>query len=303
MPLHVQTAQLVELYNSIGAPPIETQSPETVREQYLSSALPSAEEVAEIREVDAGGIPARLYRPRTDVELGLYIYFHGGGWVIGNLETHDDLCRAIANRSGHAVLSIDYRLAPEFPFPTPLNDCLIATRWAFDHAHQLGCDPQRLAVGGDSAGGNLAAVVAIESDVPLRCQILMYPVTDATQRHHSYQENSNGPILTKAAMTWFIDHYLAGNTSPNDPRVSPLAASDEVLAKMPPTLVITAEFDPLRDEGEAFALRLSELGVPTSLVRYYGQIHGFISQPYILDDAHSARALIGTTLSRALAAN
>lgn len=303
MPLHTQAIQLVELYNSLGAPPVETQSPDAVRERYLSSVLPSEEHVAEIRAIDAGGVPARLYRPRTDVELGLYVYFHGGGWVIGDLETHDDICRAIANRSGHAVLSVDYRLAPEFPFPTPLNDCLVATSWAYDHARDLGCDPTRLAVGGDSAGGNLAAVVALETKVPLRCLVLVYPVTDATQRHLSYDENSDGPILTKAAMTWFIDHYLSGGASPSDPRVSPLLASDAALAKLPPTLVITAEFDPLRDEGEAFALRLSALGVPTSLVRYYGQIHGFISQPLFLDDAHSARALIGTTLSRALSTN
>ncbi|MHB1128600.1 MAG: alpha/beta hydrolase [Ilumatobacteraceae bacterium] len=303
MPLHIQTIQLVELYKSLGAPPIETQSPDAVRAQYLSGVLPSEEQVAEIRAVDAGGIPARLYRPRTDIELGLYIYFHGGGWVIGDLETHDDVCRAIANRSGHAVLSIDYRLAPEFPFPTPLTDCLVATRWAYDHASDLGCDPKRLAVGGDSAGGNLAIVVAMETDVPLRCQILAYPVTDATQQHHSYEENADGPLLTKAGMTWFLDHYLVGDGSPTDPRVSPLLASDAALAKLPPTLVITAEFDPLRDEGEAFAARLSLLGVPTSSVRYAGQIHGFISMPRFLDDAHSARALIGTTLSRALDAH
>lgn len=303
MPLHIQAIQLVELYKSLGAPPIETQSPDAVRAQYLSGVLPSEEQVAEIRTINAGGVPARLYRPRTDVELGLYIYFHGGGWVIGDLETHDDVCRAIANRSGHAVLSVDYRLAPEFPFPTPLTDCLAATRWAYDHAGDLGCDPTRIAVGGDSAGGNLATVVAIETDVPLRCQVLVYPVTDATQRHRSYEENSNGPLLTKAGMSWFIHHYLADGTSQNDPRVSPLFASDAALAKLPPTLVITAEFDPLRDEGEAFASRLSSLGVPTSSVRYAGQIHGFISMPRFLDDAHSARALIGTTLSRALIAN
>lgn len=303
MPLHIQAIQLVELYKSLGAPPIETQSPDAVRAQYLSSTLPSEEQVAEIRAIDAGGVPARLYRPHTDIELGLFVYFHGGGWVIGDLETHDDVCRAIANRSGHAVLSVDYRLAPEFPFPTPLNDCLAATRWAYDHAPELGCDAKRLAVGGDSAGGNLATVVALETDAPLRSLVLAYPAMDATQQHPSHDENSDGPILTKAAMTWFLDHYLAGGTSPTDPRVSPQFASNALLAKLPPTLVITAEFDPLRDEGEAFASRLSSLGVPTSSVRYAGQIHGFISMPQFLDDAHSARALVGTTLSRALATN
>lgn len=303
MPLHIQAIQIVELYKSFSGAPIETQSPDEVRALYLGSTLPSEEQVAEIRNVDAGGVPARLYRPRTDVELGLFVYFHGGGWVIGNLETHDDVCRAIANSSGHAVLSVDYRLAPEFPFPTPLNDCLIAMRWAFDHASELGCDPNRIAIGGDSAGGNLAIVVAMETDVPLRSLVLIYPATDATQQHSSYQENRDGPILTKTTVTWFLGHYLADGISHTDPRVSPHFAPNSALAKLPPTLVITAEFDPLRDEGEAFAARLSSLGVPTSSVRYAGQIHDFIRMPLFLDDAHSARALIGTTLSRALRVN
>lgn len=303
MPLHIQAIQIVELYKSLGGAPIETQSPDEVRALFSSTALPSEEQVAEIRNVDAGGIPARLYRPRTDLELGLFVYFHGGGWVIGDLETHDDVCRAIANRSGHAVLSVDYRLAPEFPFPTPLNDCLAATRWAFDHANELGCDPNRIAIGGDSAGGNLAIVVSMETDVPLRSLVLIYPGTDATQQHRSHEENSEGPILTKATMTWFFGHYLANGSSKTDPRVSPHFASDAALAKLPPTLVITAEFDPLRDEGEAFAARLSSLGVPTSCVRYAGQIHDFIRMPLFLDDAHSARALIGITLSRAFRTN
>ncbi len=300
MPMHTQAKSLVELYKSFGAPPIETQTPAEVRARYAGSVLPSDEIVAEIRSVDANGIPSRLYRPRLDEELGLCVYFHGGGWVIGGLETHDDACRAIANRSGHAVLSVDYRLAPEFPFPIPLEDCKTATRWAFDHAHELGCDPHRIALGGDSAGGNLAIAVALETDVPLCGLVLVYPGTDATQKHRSQDENANGPILTKATVTWFVDHYLGKDFSREDPRVSPLFAPDEKLAALPPTLVVTAEFDPLRDEGEAFAARISSLGVPTSTVRYLGQIHDFIRMSRFLDDAHSVRALIGTTLSRAL---
>lgn len=298
--MHSQAIAVVELYKSFGGPPIETQTPDEVRLRYASTALPSEEIVAEIRSVDANGIPARLYRPLLDGELGLCVYFHGGGWVIGDLETHDDVCRAIANRSGHAVLSVDYRLAPEFPFPTPLDDCISATRWAFEHADDLGCDPNRIALAGDSAGGNLAIAVALETDVPLRGLVLVYPATDATQKHRSQNENANGPILTKATVTWFLDHYLGNQFSHDDPRVSPLFAPDERLAALPPTLVITAEFDPLRDEGEAFAARLSSLGVPTSSVRYSGQIHDFIRMSRFLDDAHSVRALIGMTLSRAL---
>lgn len=298
--MHTQAIALVDLFRSLGGPPIETQTPMEVRARYASTVLPSDEHVAEIRSIDANGIPARLYRPRLDVELGLLVYFHGGGWVIGNLETHDDVCRAIANRSGHAVLSVDYRLAPEFPFPGPLDDCINATRWAFEHAHDLGCDPDRIALGGDSAGGNLAIVVALETEIRLRCLILAYPATDSTQKLPSQDENANAPILTKAIVTWFLDHYLANNIDRSDPRISPLFASNERLVLLPPTLVITAEFDPLRDEGEAFASRISSLGVPTSSVRYRGQIHDFLRFSRFLDDAHSARALIGTTLSRAL---
>ncbi len=298
--MHTQAITLTDLIKSLGGPPIETQTPIEVRQRYSSTVVPSDEAVAEIRNVDANGIPARLYRPRLDVELGLLVYFHGGGWVIGNLETHDDVCRAIANRSGHAVLSVDYRLAPEFPFPAPLDDCIGATRWAFEHAHELGCDPDRIALGGDSAGGNLAIVVALESDVPLRCLVLIYPATDATQKHQSQDENANGPILTKATVKWFLGHYLANGAIQSDPRVSPHFAPDASLTKLPSTLVITAEFDPLRDEGEAFASRISSLGVPTSSVRYRGQIHDFLRYSQFLDDAHSARTLIGATLSRAL---
>ncbi|MEO5973631.1 MAG: alpha/beta hydrolase [Ilumatobacteraceae bacterium] len=301
--MHTQAIAIVELYKSFGGPPIETQTPGEVRARYASTALPSDEIVAEIRNVSANGIPARLYRPRLDEVLGLCVYFHGGGWVIGDLETHDDVCRAIANRSGHAVLSVDYRLAPEYPFPAPLDDCIAATQWAYEHADELNCDPNRIAIGGDSAGGNLAIAVALESDVPLCGLVLVYPGTDATQKFRSQNENANAPILTKATVTWFLDHYLGNEVSRDDPRVSPLVALDEKLAKLPPTLVITAEFDPLRDEGEAFAARISSLGVPTSSVRFAGQIHDFIRMSRFLDDAHNARALIGSTLSRALQVN
>ena len=299
MPLHTQAAALVDIYKSLGGPPIETQTPDEVRARYLQATPPSEEVVAEIRDIDADGIPARLYRPIPDVELGILVYFHGGGWVIGNLETHDDTCRAIANRSGHVVISVDYRLAPEFPFPTPLTDCVRATRWVFEHARELNCDPTRIALGGDSAGGNLAIAVAMEIEIPLRLLVLIYPGTDGTQQHRSQDENADGPILTKAAVTWFLGHYLGSDGSRTDPRVSPQFATDAALASFPPTLIITAENDPLRDEGEAFAARLTALGIPTSSVRFAGQIHDFIRMSRFLDDTHSARALIGAMLSRA----
>jgi acetyl esterase len=190
---------------------------------------------------------------------------------------------------GHAVLSVDYRLAPEFAFPEPLNDCIVALRWAHANAAQLGIDATRIAVGGDSAGGNLAAVVANLQPVPLKFQMLIYPVTDATRSSQSYKDNGEGYRLTAAGMKWFCDHYVSGSIgTPTDPRVSPLFADATTLASAPPAIVITAEYDPLRDEGEQYAHRLIEAGVACSLTRYYGQVHGFFSMSQYVDDGASA---------------
>ena len=299
MPLHQQAAALIQIMDSIGGPPMEEQT--AVEARTSRAALPVANvlELHEVRNLDAGGVPARLYRPNDRTDLGLLVYFHGGGWVVCDLDTHDGLCRALAQHSGHAVLSIDYRLAPEHPFPAPLEDCVNATRWAHDNAASLGCRSDRIAVGGDSAGGNLAAVVAQLGVVPLVHQLLIYPVTDLTRSHASYDENATGYFLTKNAMGWFIDHYLSGGGSPTDPRVSPLYAADHVIAATPPALVITAEFDPLRDEGDAYALKLAAAGVPTSHVRYQGMIHAFVSLGDFLDDGKSAQALAGSALASA----
>jgi acetyl esterase len=229
------------------------------------------------------------------------VWFHGGGWVIGDLESHDNICHVLAGRSGHAVLSVAYRLAPEHPFPGGLEDCVRAVRWARTNAGALGLDPERIAVGGDSAGANLAAVVCQTAPVPLRQQILVYPVTDARGGSASYVENADGYFLTAAGMRWFVDHYLAaGTATAEDPRVSPLLASDAAVAKGPPALVITAGFDPLRDEGVAYADRLVGLGVPTNHVHFPGQIHGFFSMPHVLGDARLAHALTARALADAL---
>jgi acetyl esterase len=300
MALHPQTQALLGFMETLGLSSLEDSTPEQAR--TARPALPPTQEIHETRDLDAGGVPARLYRPNDDTDLGLLVYFHGGGWVIGDLNSHDDTCRSLANRAGIAVLSIDYRLAPEFPFPAPLGDCVQATRWAHAHAESLGCDPDRLAVGGDSAGGNLAAVVSQIAPVPLRFQLLVYPVTDARRTSASYTENGEGYFLTAASMGWFIDHYLSGDTgSIDDPRVSPLLSAPTSLAASPPTLVITAEFDPLRDEGEAYARALQDAGVQTSLTRYFGQIHGFFSMLSFLDDARAAHAQAAEALRIALA--
>ncbi|MEI2705566.1 MAG: alpha/beta hydrolase [Ilumatobacteraceae bacterium] len=301
MPLHPQAVSLLELMAALADPPFEDLTPEQARSLRADRRLPSDEAVHEVRDLDAGGVPARLYRPSAGEELGLLVFFHGGGWVIGDLDSHDNVCRALANGSGQAVLSVDYRLAPEHKYPAALEDAVTATRWAHANAAALGCDPGRLAVGGDSAGGNLAAVVAQMGVAPLRFQLLVYPVTDCTMAQPSYATNGAGYFLTSEGMRWFIGHYLDGTTArPDDPRVSPLFAADHSLAGLPPALVITAEFDPLRDEGDRYAERLATAGVPTSHVRFGGMFHGFFSLAEFLDDGRSANALAAAALAAAL---
>lgn len=301
MPLHPQAEALLAFIESLGDPPIETSTPEAVRAARKARLRPPTISVNEIRDVDAGGVPARLYRPDDRRDLGLLVYFHGGGWVLGDLDTHDNVARALAVDSGHAVLSVDYRLAPEHPFPAPLDDAVTATRWAHANAGTLGCDPDRLAIAGDSAGANLAAVVTQRETVPLRFQLLVYPVTDARCNTASYEEFRDGPFLTAAGMQWFIGHYLSGGEgSADDVRVSPLLADDAALAVSPPTFVITAETDVLRDEGEAYAARLESVGVSTTLTRYGGMFHGFFSFWDVLDTGRGAVSHAAAAVAAAL---
>ena len=302
MTLHLQTKTFLELLASRGEPPLEQMTPVEAREMGLKYYVPSEFEIFSSRNVDAGGVPARLYLPSSEKNLGLCVFMHGGGWVFHNLDDYDDVCRRIAMQSGHAVLSIDYRLAPEFAFPVPLEDCLTATRWAHENAASLGCDASRMVVCGDSAGGNLATLVAQHSGVAFKMQLLIYPATDARCITESYRKNALGYLLTAPAMQWFYGHYLSGGKgSITDPLVSPFLASDEVLVKMPPTFIITAEYDPLCDEGEQYAKRLSELGVPTTCVRYFGQIHAFVTRAAFLDDGYLAIAQLADAIRRALA--
>ncbi len=294
--LHPQAARLLAQIESLGDPPLEESTPEAVRALRRSRLRPASVALDEIRDVDAGGVPARLYRPTAARGLGLLLYFHGGGWVLGDLDTHDNLARELAAGSGCAVLCVDYRLAPEHPFPAGLEDAFTAAGWVHDHADELGSDPGRLAIGGDSAGANLAAVVT-QSGSPFRFQLLVYPVTDARGSTPSYEAQKDGPWLTREGMEWFLQHYLSGGEgAADDPRVSPLLAPDEALARSPRTLVITAALDPLRDEGEAYAARLLAVGVPTELTRYDGMFHGFLTFADLLHEgrravAQAARAL------------
>ena len=302
MPLHPDAAAVLELLDQLGVPPFEALDPETARELFAQLAREPEERCHEWRDVDAGGVPARLYLPAPgDTAPGVLVWFHGGGWVIGSVEAVDATCHALVNATGHAVLSVDYRLAPEAPFPAALDDCLAATRWVHAHAAELGVDADRIAVGGDSAGGNLAAVVAQLGPVPLRFQLLVYPVTDARAGSASYEENGVGYLLTAAAMHWFIEHYLSGGAgSRSDPRVSPLLGADEAVAATPPALVITAGFDPLRDEGMQYVDRLLAAGVTASALHFPGQIHGFFGMTDTVADARHAQAAAAQALRDAL---
>ena len=280
--------------------PFEELAPTDARALYNAGQIPSEEAVFEIRDIDAGGIPCRLYRPSSNTDLGLLVFFHGGGWVIGDLNSHDGVCRSLANKSGHAVLSVDYRLAPEHKFPAAFDDCVDALRWAHDHAASLGVEKTRIAVGGDSAGGNLAAAVALAEVVPLKFQLLIYPAVDLSMKSPSIEENATAPILTKSVMAWFVDHYIRDSADHKNIQASPMVADDSLLKRMPPALVITAQFDPLRDEGEAYGKRLVENGVNCTITRYNGAFHGFFNMITLLDDAQSAHAQSAALLRKYL---
>ena len=286
--------------DSLGDKPFEEDTPQNARAIRDARTMPSNLPIFETKNIDAGGVPARLYKPNNNTNLPLLVYYHGGGWVLGNVDSHDGICRALAMQSECAVLSVEYRLAPEFPFPIPLTDSVTATKWAYDNAASIGCDASRIALGGDSAGANFAAIIANMHVIPCVYQLLIYPVTDCQLGHPSHQENKDGPFLTHAGMKWFVKHYLSGSQgTPTDPRVSPLLDTDEVLAAAPPAFVITAEFDPLRDEGEAYAKRLSALGVAVSHVRWSSQFHGFVSLAEFLDDGKAALAASASALRSA----
>ena len=230
------------------------------------------------------------------------VYFHGGGWVIGDLDTHDVLCRQLTAEAGITVASVDYRLAPEHKFPAAVDDAWEATRWVASVADLLGIDARRLAVGGDSAGGNLAAVVALlarDAGAPaIAFQALLYPVTDLSAESRSYNDFADGYMLTRDSMRWFAAQYLAGKDEAMDWRASPLRAA--TLSGLPPALIVTAGFDPLRDEGEAYARRLRDAGVRVDYACYGGMLHGFVGMGRLLDSGNRAVSHIAASLREAL---
>ena len=299
MALHPQAQVILQMMAAAGGPVIQDSDAAEFREYYNSRQLPSTEEVFEIRDVVAGGVPSRLYRPNADKNLGLLVFYHGGGWVIGGLDSHDSVCRSLANRMGHAVLSVDYRLAPEHRYPAAVEDAMCSLRWAYENAAELGINPDRIAVGGDSAGGNLAAIVSQQRPVPLVFQMLIYPATDMTASFPSHVENAAGPVLTRQAMEWFTNHYMPADADKKDPLASPHFAPDSLLKGAPPALIITAELDPLRDEGEEYGRRLVANGVTASVVRYNGMFHSFFQMHQLLDDANSAHTLAASMVAKA----
>lgn len=303
MPLDPIVASMLEQMAAAGAPPLSEMSPPDARAMYreMQAALPSPE-LASVEDARAKDVPVRIYRANKKPGGPALVYYHGGGWVIGDLETHDAVCRQLAAAIDATVIAVDYRLAPEHPFPAAIDDCYLATCWVADQADKLGIDPQRLAVGGDSAGGNLAACVSLrarDEDGPaIAHQLLIYPATDTAMDTPSQQDNAEGYLLTKDSMVWFWNHYLGGKNQQN-PYAAPLHAQS--LADLPPACVITAEFDPLRDEGEAYAAKLTAAGVPTVVKRYDGMIHGFFGMTDLLAGSKEAMALAANELKKAFA--
>lgn len=250
----------------------------------------------------AGPIPVRLYDPTGTPGRPIIVFFHGGGWVVGGIATHDHYCRELANASQMMVVSVDYRLAPEHRYPAAAEDAYVATKWVAENAEQLGGDPQRIAVAGDSAGGNLAAVVALmardRGGPKLSAQLLIYPITDHNFDTDSYLRNMSGYHLTRDAMIWFWDHYAPEPSQRDEPYASPLRATN--LEGLPPAIVLTAEYDPLLDEGEAYARRLESAGVPVHLKRYAGSIHGFIRRTHLWAHARQSVADAAAALKTAM---
>jgi acetyl esterase len=300
VPLDPQARAVLERIARANLPPYPELGPAAVRELYretrgrLGAAPPEVARIESLRAAGpAGAIPVRLYRPlgsRVDERLPTLVYFHGGGWTFGDLDTHDVVCRELANLARCAVASVDYRLAPEHKFPVAVEDAVAATRWIAREAGALGLDAGRIAVGGDSAGGNLAAVVALVArdagGPPLALQLLIYPATDMAADTASHREFADGYVLTRDAILWSRANYLRSPDEVADWRASPLRAPDH--SGLPPAYVVTCGFDPLRDEGRAYAERLRSAGVPVTYECFEGMVHGFVTMGGAIAAAHHA---------------
>jgi acetyl esterase len=316
MALDLQAVEFLDKLQRSRAPALHMLSPEDARALVVPLRMPR-EPVERIdnRMIDGPDVDLRLRiyhphdastgaggsSPQDGVSRPIVVYFHGGGWVVGSIASHDALCRRLCNQSACIVISVDYRLAPEHKFPAAVDDCLATTQWASDHAVELGGDPGRLAVAGDSAGGNLAAVVALlarERGGPaIARQVLIYPITDYMPDFDSYRRNGRDFFLTTETIAWFWEHYLGDPQQGGDWRASPIRAAD--LTGLPPALLLVAEFDPLYDEGIAYAERLESAGVAVSRVVCTGQLHGFIRRLDLFDSASIAIAQLSDDLRTA----
>ena len=296
MPLDPLAKQFLDQLAASGMPLLESMTPAEARlaTEGMICAVAEAPQLASVEDRripgPAGEIPVRVYTPEGRVPQPILVYFHGGGFVIGSLDSHDPICRVLASRIPAIVVAVDYRLAPEHPFPAAAEDAYAATCWVAAHARDFGGDAGRIAVAGDSAGGNLSAVVSLlardRGGPSLAHQLLIYPVTDFSFETRSHIDNAEGYFLTRPLMEWFLGQYFSGPTPRSDPRFAVLRAPD--LRGLPPATVVTAEFDPLRDEGESYAARLRAAGVPAELTRTDGMFHGFFGMPAVFPQAETA---------------
>lgn len=307
MPLHPQVSDFLEQQRSLGLKSIDQCTPAEFREMMRAGRVVDGElaavEQIEDRDIDGpnGPIPIRIYRPTNQESKAALVYYHGGGWVGGDLDTHEALCRAITNAANCTVIAVDYRLAPEHCYPAAAEDGFACFTWVCRNSEAMGLDSKKIAVCGDSAGGNLVAVVCLmarDRNHPLPCQqILIYPIVNRDDTTSSYQQYAEGYSLTTTGMNWFWQHYTPEESQSNEPYASPLLAAD--LSGLPPALVILAEYDVLRSEGEQYADRLQETGIPTQQIIYPGMIHGFVSRVAMFDLAQQAVQQIAGTLQSA----
>lgn len=312
MALHYRFRFLLWMMSIQKRPPMEEMSPQEARDFNLETSN-RMKKMVDFKPVEMFkitnrhvktpdfDIPIRIYQPIEGEKLPILMFFHGGGFVIGNLDTHDLICRRLAALVKCLVVSVDYRLAPEHKFPAAPNDCYAATVWAYEHADEIKGDQTRIAVCGDSAGGNLATVISMmardQGGPKITYQVLIYPTTDGTQSSPSVDQMGEGFILTKKLMVWFLNHYKDNQTEIKDPYFSPLFAED--LSNLPPALIITAEYDPLKDEGKKYAERLRESGVPVIFKEFKGMVHVFFAMPKFLKKARQAQELVAKELRTA----
>ena len=313
MPLDRQVETILQAMRDAGRPETHTLAPEEARQAYQQMARALGGELREVYQVEdlslpgpAGEIPIRVYRPRALAEAerpGVLVYFHGGGWVIGDLETHDQVCRWLCAGADCLVVSVHYRRGPEDPFPAAVEDSYAAVAWVAENAAALGADSARMAVGGDSAGGNLSAVVSLmardRGGPAIALQLLIYPATAAEPESRSHQQFGQGLVLTRETIGYFYGHYLAGEAPRRDWRLAPLEAAD--LSHLPPAEILVAGYDPLRDEGVEYATRLIEAGNRVRLTNYSGMVHAFIQMPGVVDATRQALRQCADALSEAFA--